>query len=126
MCGRSILCEIRNDIRKKGTVAKYNLDALDFLRSRTSSSAEGILYDPPYNDAQGKLYTKGMRSRSDVKYWAALKREMYRVLKPNSQFVQLGWNSNALNAAMTIQRIVIFAHGSDRPDTILSIQQKSG
>lgn len=124
MCGRSTICEIRNDFRKAGTTAQTHMDALEFLKSLPDNSAEGMVYDPPYNDRQGKMYTKHFHSFSDVVYWSNIRKEIGRVLKPGALCVMLNWNSNRLPEC-TIERIQLYAHGSERHDTIVTVQRKN-
>lgn len=124
MCGRSTICSIRNDIRSAGTTAQTHLDALKFLRTIKTKSAEGVVYDPPYNDRQGKMYTKDFRSYSDVRYWSDIRKEISRILKPGGVCVRLGWNSNAMPRC-TIEAVHLFAHGSERNDSIVTVHRKN-
>lgn len=123
MCGKSVLCEIRNDIRKKGTSARFHMDALEFLKTIPSSSANGIVYDPPYNDRQGKMYTKEFISYSKVTYWSDIRKEISRILRPGGICVQLGWNSNRMPGC-EFEAIYLFRHGSERNDTIMTVHKK--
>lgn len=124
MCGRSDICEFRNDIRSARTKALTNMDALDYLRSVRSESIRGVVYDPPYNDRQGYKYTKEHHSRSDLRYWADIRSEISRILIPMGKLITLGWHSNEFpNCKITA--VKLFAHGSERNDTILTIQKKN-
>jgi hypothetical protein len=123
MSGRSILCEIRNDIRTQKTKAKYHQDALEFLKGLPSSGFAGVVYDPPYNDRQGIKYCKDHHSYSDLPYWWAIRVEIGRIVRPGGTVVMLAWNSNRIPGC-EIKKIYLFAHGSERHDTILTIQTK--
>jgi hypothetical protein len=124
MYGRSILCEIRNDFREKGTNAEYHQDALVFLKSLPSDESAGVVYDPPYNDRQGLKYCKDHHSYADLPYWWAIRVEIGRILRPGGRCVMLAWNSNKIPRC-EIEKIILFAHGSERHDTILTVQVKS-
>lgn len=123
MCGRSTLCEIRNDIREKGTTAHTHMDVLDFLKTFSDNRFKGIIYDPPYNDRQGKMYSKDHVSYSNLKYWWEIRKQIGRVLEPGGRCVMLSWNSNRIPEC-EIEKIIMFAHGSERHDTILTVQIK--
>jgi len=101
-----------------------HLDALEFLKALPADKAAGVLYDPPYNDRQGKKYFKENVSRSDFVYWNNIKRQIVRIVRPGGKIIQLGWNSNRFPGPTKIDEIALFAHGSDRNDTIVLIQTK--
>jgi len=123
MSGRSTICEIRNDIRKSKTKAKYHVDALDFLRGLPAGKFDGVVYDPPYNDRQGLKYCKDHHSYADLRYWWEIRVEIGRIVRSGGIVIMLSWNSNRIPGC-EVEKIYLFAHGSERHDTILTIQKK--
>ncbi len=125
MCGRSTLAEIRNDFRIKDTASQTHEDALAFLEKFKDGTFDGAIYDPPYNDAQGKKYSNNHHTFSDLKYWWSIRRELARVVKGGGKIIMLNWNSNGFTN-FKLEAIQLFAHGSERHDTILTVWKKSG
>lgn len=128
MCGRSTLTEHRNDFRKTGTAAITNMDALEYLKTFATESIDGVLYDPPYNDKQGEQYSKNNIPKSNLKYWWSVRHEISRVLKPGGRIIMLNWNSNTFSTGrqknFQLEAVYLFAHGSERHDTILTVWKK--
>lgn len=81
-----------NDIEGRG--ARFQEDALDFLKMWPDNSMNGVLFDPPYSVEQClRRYTpkfKGTAGRAE--YWARCKDEIARVCVPGGHryFVLLG------------------------------------
>jgi hypothetical protein len=123
MCGRDSRCEFRNDIRARGTTANHVGDALAWLESLPSNKFAGAVYDPPYNDRQGEKYTKLNVSKSNLKYWWALRRELGRIVKPGGTIILFAWNTNSFPDCK-VERVWVVAHGSDRNDTLVSVHRK--
>ena len=110
----------------------YHLDALEFLKSLQDSSADGVLYDPPYSFRQAKEcyqsfgivppqgYTKGSHT-------AAIKNQIARILKPGGKCFSFGWNSGGIgmNRGFKQVKILLVAHGSGKNDTICTYETKT-
>jgi len=123
MCGRDDKCEYRNDIRAEGTAANHAGDALEWLKSFADGSIEGVVYDSPYNDAQGLKYTKMNISKSNLAYWYDIRKEIARVLAPGGRVILFAWNTNGFPGC-EIEKIWVIAHGSERNDTLVSVHKK--
>jgi len=120
--GQNSPAEITNDIVEKR--AKFNLDALQFLKSRDTERFYGCLYDPPYSITQARMY--GKKEYSSMKYWADCKNEMARIIKPEGIAICCGWNSMGLgkNRGFEMIEILLVAHGGSKNDTICTIERK--
>ena len=77
---------ITNDLNTKFDT-DYHLDALDFLRKMKSSSADMVLFDPPFSVTQAAFCYKSMgldkltRKVTNCKYWSDVKKEIGRICK---------------------------------------------
>lgn len=110
--------------------ANYNLDALDFLRLLPDSSADLILFDPPYSPRQvSECYKKFNRvvnmATTQSSFWSNLKTEIKRVLKQEGHVITCGWNSGGIGKALgfEIQEILLVAHGGWHNDTIVTVEK---
>ena len=128
--GRNSPANITNDIDEKA-ISTHHQDALDFLRSQPDDTFDGVLFDPPYSATQAKrLYdTLGLRFTADMgrpEYWSKCKTEVARIIKPNGKSICFGWNSNGLGKSrgFDIENIYLIAHGSQRNDTIITVERK--
>ena len=113
----------RNDI-DPSTPVESHIDALKYLQSLASESADGVLYDPPYSITQARMY--GKKEFSSMKYWADCKNEIARSIKPGGKVICFGWNSMGLgkNRGFEMTRILLVPHGGSRNDTIVTIEIK--
>lgn len=108
---------ITNDLNPKFDT-DYHMDALDFLKMMGASSADMVIYDPPYSPRQvsecysgfGYEVTSEM-TRSSWKYRHM--DEIARILKSGGILLSFGWNSNGAGAkrGFDITRIRLVAHG---------------
>ena len=68
--GESDIAQFTNDITPNK--AKFNMDALEFLKSLEDGMARGVLFDPPYSEEQClrsyKAKFRGTAGRAE--YWA--------------------------------------------------------
>lgn len=111
----------------------FHMDALEFLRTLETGSADLVLYDPPYSITQAaqlyKSYGKDKLevSVSNMAYWARCKDECARVLKPGGVALCCGWNTNGLGKGrgFEMKRIVIVPHGGSKNDTLVTIERKA-
>ena len=122
---------IRNDLNPEYKT-EYNLDALSFLQKMKTSSADLVLFDPPYSITQAaQCYNnygkeKLTRSVANMGYWGDCKNEVARILKPNGLALICGWNSNGigLNRGFEMIEILIVPHGGSKNDTIVTVERK--
>ena len=111
----------------------YNMDALEFLRTRADDEADLVLYDPPYSITQAaQLYNsygkeKLETSVSNMAYWASCKDEIARITKYNGVVICCGWNTNGcgINRGFTMEQILIVAHGGSKNDTLITVERKT-
>lgn len=118
--------DMTNDIEGRG--AKFQMDALDFLRSLPDNSANGALFDPPYSVEQClRRYTpKHNGTAGRAEYWAKCKDEIKRVVKPNGIVISFCWDSTGIGAkrGFAIEEILLVCHGACHNDTIVTVERK--
>lgn len=122
---------ITNDLNPEYDT-NYHLDALEFLKSLETESADVILYDPPYSLRQAsecyKSFGKNKLKRgiTNARYWSDCKKEVARVLKHSGYCLCFGWNSNGIGKCngMELQEILLVAHGGSHNDTICTKEIK--
>jgi DNA modification methylase len=110
----------------------YHLDALEFLKRIESSSADIVLYDPPYSLTQAsqcyKSYGKDKLevNVANMKYWSLCKENIARIIHKGGYAICFGWNTNGigLNRKFEMKEIMLVAHGGSKNDTIATVEQK--
>lgn len=121
---------VRNDIDPQYDT-EYHLDATEFLKLLPSSSADMVLYDPPYSSRQLvecyrklELSVSADMTRSD--YWTKQKNEIARIMKPSGICISFGWNSGGIGKSLGFEQIEIMlvAHGGHHNDTIVTVERK--
>jgi len=136
-CGESKLAKYRNDLRFGG------IDGLEYLKSFESESMELIYFDGPYSPRQLKECYDGVGVHlSDTKasYWAEIRDEIKRVLKPKGICLSFGWNSVGVGTKRKFKEIdgqlvcyvadydevdgLICSHGGNHNDTICKAEMK--
>jgi len=120
--GKNSPADLTND--KDPTMpTDFHLDALDFLKQQ-KGQFDGCLYDPPYSFTQAKKY--GWKGFSRQDYWANVKNEIARIIKPGGKVISFGWNSNEMGKVrgFKIKRILLVAHGGSKNDTIVTVEEK--
>ena len=114
--------EITNDIEGRG--AKYQMDALDFLK--TIDSCSGVLFDPPYSVEQClRIYTpKQNGTAGRAEYWGQCKDEIGRIA-PDT-VISFGWDSTGMGKGrgFYIEEILLICHGACHNDTIVTVEKK--
>ena len=117
--GKNSPASITNDLTEK---AMFNMDALDFLKTRKDNEFDGALYDPPYSITQARMY--GAKKYASMKYWAECKNESARILKPGGKVICCGWNSMGLgkNRGFEMIEILLVPHGGSKNDTIVTVE----
>lgn len=121
---------ITNDLNPKFDT-DYHMDALDFLKTMGSDTADVVLYDPPFSPRQVKECYDGLGipvTADDTKAsWRARHLdEIQRVLKPNGICLSFGWNTNGVGKkrGFEIIEILIVAHGGSKNDTLCTVERK--
>lgn len=124
---------IRNDLNPEyGT--EYCMDALEFLKSLKSESADLVLYDPLYSITQAsQLYHAYGKEKLEVnvanmRYWKLVKDNIARILKPNGRVISCGWNTNGLGKGRGFEMTAILdiVHGGSKNDTLVTLEYKTG
>ena len=122
---------VTNDLNPEYST-DYHMDALAFLKTLESESADLVLYDPPYSITQAaQLYKSYGKDKLEISvanmaYWARCKDEIARVLKLGGGVLCCGWNSNGLGKGrgFDMERLLIVAHGGSKNDTIVTFERK--
>ena len=110
----------------------YHLDALEFLKTMKSSSADIVLYDPPYNVSQAsQCYNSFGKEKLEInvsnnRYWTMCKKNISRILIGGGYCISFGWSTNGIGKenGMQIKEILLIAHGGLHYDTIVTVEQK--
>lgn len=128
--GNSEFATISNDLNPKFDT-DYHLDALDFLKSLHSKSADVVLYDPPYSVRQAsecyKHFGIGIKQKDTQSSWSAKHLdEISRILKPQGLLISFGWNTNGNGKKRGFKQleILIVAHGASHNDTLVTVELK--
>lgn len=113
--------EIRNDIDQNCN-AQYHLDALKFMEQFTDNSIIGILLDPPYSSNQALMTYKNHKLRKIT----PLYNHAARILQSDGYLITFGWHSNGAGKERGFKKveILLIAHGGERNDTIITVEQK--
>lgn len=122
---------ITNDLNPEFDTT-YHLDALEFLKTIPSESADLVLYDPPYSITQaGEHYRSYGKEKlkisvTNMKYWASVKDNIARILKPSGYVISCGWNTNGLGKGrgFEMEKILIVSHGGSKNDTLVTVERK--
>ena len=122
---------MRNDLNPEMDT-QYHLDALEFLKLQPDSSADIVLYDPPYSISQAtEMYKSFGKDKlevhvSNMGYWAGCKNEVARILKSNGICIICGWSSNGvgINRSFEMIEILMVPHGGSKNDTIVTVERK--
>jgi len=127
-CGQNSPAELTNDLIEK---ADFNMDALDFLKTRKDEEFKGVLLDPPYSLRQVSEHYKkaGVKItgwHTSAGYNSALKNEAMRIIKPNGLCICFGWNSMGLgkNRGFELIEILLVPHGGSKNDTLITVERK--
>ncbi|MCH1549234.1 MAG: hypothetical protein L7R67_03380 [Nitrosopumilus sp.] len=118
-----------NDINPD-TLAKYNLDALDFLEQPpylfNNQKFDFVIFDPPFSDRMSKdkygtsnLYSAESNKASRCQKIAA------RMLKQGGYFIKAGYNSNPPSNNFELRELCLLACGGNRNDIIFSVWEKT-
>lgn len=96
----------------------YHLDALEFLGMFGNGEVDGILFDPPYSPRQVAECYRSIGipvtgTDTSANYYARLKPEIARIVRPGGKVLSFGWNSNGIGAkyGFRMTHVLIVAHG---------------
>lgn len=109
----------------------YHLDANDFLLLFQKDSVDVVLFDPPYSPRQvSECYKKLGKTvnmeTTQSSFWAALKKKVAHIVKPNGLVISFGWNTNGIGQSLGFEliEILLIAHGGAHNDTIVTVERK--
>lgn len=129
--GMNSPAQITNDINPEAK-ATHHQDALEFLQSLPSNSADGVFFDPPYTLRQLKeCYENARQTKApayifNAKYNADQKDEIARIVKPGGKALCFGYNSIGIGKGRGFQheRVLLVCHGRMHNDTIVTVERK--
>lgn len=125
------VAQITNDLNCEYDTT-YHMDALAFLEQLADGEYDGVVFDPPYSITQAtQLYKDFGKDKlkihvSNMKYWAEVKNNISRILKPNGKVICCGWTSMGLglNRKFEMVEILLVPHGGSKNDTIVTVEFK--
>jgi hypothetical protein len=122
---------ISNDL-DSSVEADFHIDALEFLRGRSESEFDAVLFDPPYSPRQVSECYKKMglsvnMQTTQSSFWSNLKKEIRRIVKPSGIVITCGWNSGGIGQkyGFEIEQILLVAHGGWHNDTIVTVERRT-
>jgi hypothetical protein len=126
--GMNSPCGYTNDIRESMPTDNH-MCALEFLKSLPDTAYDGVLYDPPYSMTQAKecYESAGLKNLAgSMRWWADLKDQIARIVKPDGLVISFGWNSNGMGKKRNfmLDRILLVPHGGSKNDTIVTVEHK--
>ena len=120
--------DVKNDLNGKH---EFNMDALDFLKTRKDEEFDGVLIDPPYSSHQVSEHYKkaGIKItgwHTSASYNSEIKNHAARITKKNGMVICFGWNSMGIgkNRGFEMLEILLVPHGGSRNDTICTVERK--
>lgn len=109
----------------------YNMDALDFLKQFEPESVDVVLFDPPYSPRQvAECYKKLGKTvnfeTTQSSFWANMKVEIGRIVRPGGVCLSFGWNSGGIGKkyGFELEEILLVPHGGAHNDTICTAERK--
>jgi len=129
--GMTSPAEITNDLNEN-MEAKYNIDALEFMKALSPNYFNGVLFDPPYSITQAKECYNGIGmdklnvKPTSMKYWGNIKNEIARVVKSDGLAICCGWTSQGIGKGRGFEmlEILLVPHGGSKNDTIVTVERK--
>jgi hypothetical protein len=126
-CGKYSPAKIRNDADEINP-ADYHMDGLDFLKSLSNDSIDGVLFDPPYSVEQAlRIYKpKHNGTAGRAEYWARCKNEIARLIHKGGKAICFGWDSTGIGKTrgFELQKVLLICHGACHNDTIITVETK--
>lgn len=116
--------EHTNDINPE-TSASSHMDAVDFLKTFTTDSLNGVLLDPPYSMHQCTASYDGYGT-GRVNSLTPVYDQVARIVGPHGLTLSFGWNSNGIGAGRGFEllEVVLIPHGGHHNDTIVTVERK--
>lgn len=121
---------VTNDLNPE-VGADYHIEALEFLRTFTDASVDGVLFDPPYSPRQISEYYKQVgravhTSDTQSSFYGDRKKEVARVVKPGGKVLCFGWNSGGIGKTngFDLIEVLLVPHGGAHNDTICTVEVK--
>lgn len=124
--GKYSPAEITNDDKEPS--ARFHLDGLEFLKTQSNQSLEGVIFDPPYSVEQALRFYKpkhgGTAGRAE--YWARCKDEISRSVRTTGKAICFGWDSTGIGKSrgFRLDRVLLVCHGACHNDTIITVETK--
>ncbi len=114
-----------NDINPN-TLAKENMDALDYLHSFCDMKVDFIIFDPPFSDRMSKVKygTSNMYAGESSKA-SQCQKIGARLLRTGGYFIKAGYNSNPPASHLELRELCLLACGGNRNDIIFSVWEKT-
>lgn len=133
-CGRYSPAQVRNDLDPSVVHAQTHLDALTFLLQQPSDTYDGAYLDPPYSFTKAaQLYKSFGKEKlqfgvANMRYWALLKDQLARVIKPGGKIISCGWSSGGLGKGRGFKktRLLVVNHGGMKNDTLILVEKRIG
>jgi len=99
------------------------------MEKKSDHSEWRIVLDPPYSDNQLVRSYKnvgGFSITGNPGYWAEIKNEAARILKPGGLVMCCGWNSTGLGKGRGFNKelLLVVNHGAQHNDTLVVIERK--
>ena len=124
--GEKSPAEYRNDIEGRGNPSQ--MDALEYLKTLSTDTFCGVLFDPPYSTEQClRRYTpKHAGTAGRAEYWAKCKDEIARITTKDAICISFCWDSVGIgkNRGFQIIEVLLICHGACHNDTIVTIDKK--
>ena len=102
------------------------------LKMFQDESVDTVLYDPPYSPRQvSECYRAlGMSvnmATTQASYWAAQKKEIARICRPQGIVITCSWNSGGIGMKLGFEmlEVLLVPHGGWHNDTIAVVERKS-
>ncbi len=122
--------QLTNDLNPDAPTL-FHEDARDWLQE-IQETFDGGLFDPPYSISQAVEVYKGFgkevlgRGPGNMGYWADIKNELGRLIRPGGKVICCGWSSQGLGKSrgFSMTRVLLVPHGGSKNDTIVTVEIK--
>lgn len=120
---------ITNDLDTEAPTT-HHMCALEFCKSLETGIADVFLYDPPYSISQATQLYKGFGASYHrphmMDYWAKIKTEAERILKPDGIAICMDWSAMGLgkNRGFEMIELLVVPHGGSKNATLVTVEKK--
>ena len=125
--GENSPAEFTNDLNPDRPTT-HHIDALEFLISTETCTAQGVLFDPPYSYEQyiRSYKMKHAGTAGVTEYLTLCKKQIARIVTPGGIVISFGWNSEGEGKvnSFTLEGILLVCHGACHNDTIVTVERK--